>query len=90
MMANDLGTKLYTGCSSDLPGRVLKHKTKFYSNGFTAINRCHKLVYYEYFPTITEAYAEEQRIKGGSRRKKDKMVNSMNPEWKDLYDDLVS
>jgi len=43
------------------------------------------LVYYKWFDTIIEAIAEEKRIKAGSRKKKEILINSINPEWKDLY-----
>jgi putative endonuclease len=42
-------------------------------------------VYYQWFDTIVKAIAEEKRIKGGSRKKKEILINSINPEWKDLY-----
>jgi putative endonuclease len=43
------------------------------------------LVYYSFFPTIEEAITEEKRIKGGSREKKVKLVESINPLWEDLW-----
>jgi len=76
---------LYTGVTSNLPARVAQHKEKAYPNSFSARYNCVKLVYYNWFDTILEAIAEEKRIKGGSRKKKEILINSMNPEWKDLY-----
>ncbi|MCR9183339.1 MAG: GIY-YIG nuclease family protein [Flavobacteriaceae bacterium] len=64
------------------------HKTKHYKNSFTAKYNCDKLVYYRYFPTMLEAIAYEKKLKAGSRAKKIKLINEMNPEWKDLYDEL--
>ena len=49
---------------------------------------CIKLVYYRWFELIIEAIAEEKRIKGGSRKKKEDLINGMNPKWKDLYDEI--
>jgi putative endonuclease len=46
------------------------------------------LVYYESFHSIEEAIAREKQIKGGSRSKKEKLINSINPIWKDLWDNL--
>jgi putative endonuclease len=46
------------------------------------------LVYYRRFELIVEAIAEEKRIKGGSRKRKDDLINSINPGWKDLYDEI--
>ena len=45
-----------------------------------------KLVYFCSYDSIEEAIAEEKRIKGGSRKKKIKLIESMNPEWKDLWE----
>jgi putative endonuclease len=45
-------------------------------------------VYYKWFDTIMEAIVEEKRIKNGSRGKKEMLINSMNPEWKDLYEQI--
>lgn len=79
---------LYVGVTSNLPSRVYQHKMKMYPNSFTAKYNCKKLVYYKRFETIKEAIAEEKRIKGGSRKKKGELINSMNPEWKDLYEQV--
>ena len=79
---------LYTGVTSNLPSRVYQHKMKEYPNSFTAKYNCIKLVYYQRFDTIMEAITEEKRIKGGSRKKKEALINSMNPEWKDLYEQV--
>jgi putative endonuclease len=81
-------TTLYVGVTSNLPARMAQHKEKIYPNSFTAKYNCIKLVYYNWFDTILEAIAEEKRIKGGSRKKKEALINSMNPEWKDLYEQV--
>jgi putative endonuclease len=74
---------LYTGVSSDLPGRVYDHKNKTYPKCFTAKYNCNKLVYYQFYPRIEEAISAEKTLKGCSRKHKQQLVNSMNPEWKD-------
>jgi putative endonuclease len=51
---------------------------------FTAKYNCAKLVYYRRFELIVEATAEEKRIKGGSRKQKEDLINTTNPEWKDV------
>ena len=79
---------LYTGVTSNLPVRILQHKQKEYP-GFTAKYNCVKLVYYNRFDSMKEAIAEEKRIKGGNRKKKEAIINSMNPDWKDLYEEIV-
>ena len=77
---------LYVGVTSNLPSRVYQHKTNMYPKSFTAKYNCKKLVYYNWFDTIMEAIVEEKRIKGGSRKKKEILINNMNPEWNDLYE----
>jgi putative endonuclease len=79
---------LYTGVTSDLATRVWKHKNKFYENSFTAKYNCVVLVWYKYFDDIAEAISEEKRIKAGSRAKKEALINSLNYEWKDLWDEI--
>jgi putative endonuclease len=79
---------VYVGVTSNLPSRVHEHKNRTNPNSFTARYNCVKLVYYKRFETINEAIAEEKRIKGGSRKKKEILINSMNPEWKDLYNEV--
>jgi putative endonuclease len=56
--------------------------------GFTARYNVHKLLYYEVFGDVTLAIAREKQIKGGSRRKKIALVESFNPRWVDLYDEI--
>ncbi|MBI1780793.1 MAG: GIY-YIG nuclease family protein [Sphingobacteriales bacterium] len=79
---------IYTGVTSNLVNRVWQHRNKQYPTGFTARYNVDKLVYYQFFETIEAAIAEEKRIKGGSRKQKIDLINSMNPEWKDLWDDI--
>ncbi len=67
--------------------RVYEHKEKLI-NGFTKKYNCTKLVYYEIFNDPYNAIAREKQIKAGSRKKKIGLINSMSPNWKDLYDDL--
>jgi len=57
-----------------------------YVRSFSAKYNCINLVYYKYYETITEAIGVEKRIKGGSRKKKEELINAMNPEWRDLYE----
>ena len=89
IMCNTNNTTLYTGVTSNLPARVAQHKEKENPKSFTAKYNCIKLVYYKWFDTINEAIAEEKRIKGGSRKKKEILINSINPEGKDLYEETL-
>ena len=79
---------LYTGVTSNLKSRIENHKTKKYPNSFTAKYNCDKLVYFEEFNSIVDARAREKQIKAGSRAKKLKLIEAMNPKWEDLYKTL--
>jgi putative endonuclease len=84
IMTSNNNYVLYTGVTSDLKKRILRHQLKSYSNSFTSRYNISKLVYYECFKTIAEAIEREKQIKAGLRNKKLKLINGMNPEWKDL------
>ena len=86
-MTNMRNTVLYTGVTKDLTKRVYEHKEKLVE-GFTKKYNIAKLVYYEVFNDPESAIFREKQIKSGSRAKKIDLVNSMNPKWKDLYDNL--
>jgi putative endonuclease len=58
--------------------------------GFTKKYNITKLVYYEICPDANAGIAKKKQIKGGSRRNKEDLIKSMNPEWKDLYESLLS
>ncbi len=87
IMTNPNNTVLYTGVTSDLIGRVYQHKNKMIQ-GFASKYNIIKLVYYETCDEIRVAIAREKQIKSGSRAKKIALVNKMNPDWNDLYDEL--
>ena len=86
-MTNDRHTVLYTGVSNNLLRRVGEHRAGF--SGFTKRYNVHKLVYFEEFHEVNDAIAREKQIKGGSRQKKLVLIDSMNPEWRDLSGDLL-
>lgn len=87
MMANKKNGTIYTGVTSDLVKRVYEHKNAL-TGGFTQKYGCKNLVFYVIFETMDSAISEEKRIKGGSRKKKFEMIEGMNPEWKDLYEEI--
>jgi len=78
---------LYTGVTNDLRKRIYQHKEKFVK-GFTEKYNVDKLVYYEICGDVGNAILREKQIKGGSRVKKIELVNTMNPDWRDLYYEL--
>lgn len=80
---------LYTGVTSNLFKRVSKHKNKMVI-GFTSSYNVTKLVYYDEYETMPKAIAREKQIKGGSRQKKIDLINSKNPDWKDLHEEFFA
>jgi len=80
IMCSNNHSTLYVGVTSNIASRVYEHKTKVYSTGFSAKYNCVSLVYYRRFVLIVEAIAEEKRIKGGSRKKKEDLIIALNPE----------
>ena len=90
IMTNALKSVKYTGVTADLIVRVQQHKNKLHPISFTAKDNVIYLVYYQNFPSIEEAITEEKRIKAGNRKQKCMLINSINPEWKDLWDQEVS
>ncbi len=86
ILTNNYNTVLYTGVTSDLKKRIWQHKNKEFKSSFTANYNCDKLVWYENFLRVEEAIAREKQIKGGSRKAKEKLILSINPEWKDLWE----
>jgi putative endonuclease len=87
MMMNKTDSVIYTGVTSDLKKRVYEHKEKL-AEGFAKRYNINKLVYYEVFDSIVDAIEREKQVKAGSRAKKIKLINSFNPEFKELYDEL--
>src|SRR5437762_3912988 len=89
ILTNERNTVLYTGVTSDLEARVYQHRQKLLA-GFTSRYNVFKLVYYEAGSDASGAITREKQIKAGSRQKKIDLINVMNPEWLDLYDELLA
>jgi putative endonuclease len=88
LLASKRNGTLYTGVTSDLVKRIWQHKNDL-ADGFTKKYSMHLLVYYELAEEMAAAIAREKQIKGGSRAGKLALIESMNPEWRDLYDDIL-
>ena len=88
ILANKPWGTLYTGVTSDLVARVYQHKKKL-GGGFTAKYGVDKLVYYDCSGDMYAAISREKQIKGGSRKRKLQLIVGMNPEWRDLYEDIL-
>jgi len=84
-MTNKNHTVLYTGVTNNLLRRVLEHKSGKGSS-FTKKYNIDKLVFFECGDDINVAIAREKQIKAGSRKKKVDLINSINKEWKDLFE----
>ena len=82
-MTNERSTVLYTGVTNDLERRIYEHKNKLVE-GFTKQYNVTKLVYYETTEDVNVAIEREKKIKGWVRKKKTDLIETVNPEWKDL------
>lgn len=85
IMTNKYHNVLYTGVTNDLQRRVIEHRAGN-ANSFTKKYKIHKWVYYEIGNDIELAIRREKQIKAGSRKNKIELINSINPEWEDLFD----
>ena len=88
-MANKRNGTLYTGVTSNLLTRVYQHKNNMVE-GFTEKYNLHMLVYYEQCETAEAAIQREKRLKVWHRKWKIRLIEEMNPEWKDLYEESVN
>ena len=87
ILSNKTNTVLYTGVTNNLKLRVWQHVNKI-SDGFTSQYNVSKLVWYEIHTSIENAIIREKKIKNLVRRKKNLLIESMNPTWKDLFETL--
>jgi putative endonuclease len=88
IMTNSLNGTLYTGVTSDLVKRVWQHKQGIGSQ-FTTKYQTKMLVYYEQCEDMVSAIEREKQLKAGSRQKKLDLIEKMNPDWRDLYPDII-
>ena len=88
MLASKRNGTLYVGVTSNLPQRVWQHKNDLVE-GFTHRYGVHALVWYEVHETMENAIAREKTIKEWKRQWKIDLIEAMNPEWRDLYEDIL-
>ena len=81
-MTNKYNTVLYVGVTNNLQQRVLQHKSSI--SNFTTRYNVTKVIYWEEFSDIRDAIAREKQIKSWSRERKERLINEINPEWRDL------
>jgi putative endonuclease len=88
ILASKKNGTLYIGVTSNLIKRVYEHKNNLVE-GFTSKYQVHHLVYYEHTNDVRIALEREKRLKKWKRQWKIELIEKNNPEWRDLYDDLV-
>jgi putative endonuclease len=89
IMASKRNGTLYTGVTSKLIQRAWQHREGV-ADGFTKRYGCKLLVWYELADTMEAAILREKQIKAGSRAKKLALIEAMNPEWRDLFEEIAA
>ncbi len=89
ILANKSNSTIYTGVTKDLARRLYEHKNHLDPKSFTARYNVDKIVYFESTSDVYEAISREKQIKSWKRSKKNALVNSLNPDWKDLSDTIL-
>ena len=80
---------MYIGVTNDLSRRIYEHRNKLVKS-FTSRYNVDKLVYYEYTSDVKAAIEREKQLKGWVRKRKNALVEQMNPKWNDLSGELIS
>ena len=88
IMASQRNGTIYLGVTSNLPKRVYEHREGLIE-GFTKKHGCKLLVWFESYDDLQEARATELRMKNWNRQWKLKRIERMNPDWRDLWDEIV-
>lgn len=88
IMTNKNNTVLYVGVTNNLARRVWEHKNDILQ-GFTREYGLHKLVYYEVYEDELTAISREKYLKKCYRKTKQKLISDKNPQWNDLYENIV-
>ena len=83
IMSNESNSTIYIGITNDINRRVYEHKTKMIE-GFTKRYNITKLVYVEETSDVYSAISREKQLKGWTRKKKNELIETINPNWKDL------
>jgi putative endonuclease len=87
IITNHRNTTLYIGVTSNLVKRIYQHKNKVLE-GFSSTYELNKLVYFEQFEDMPNAILREKRLKKWNRAWKERLINELNPFWRDLYPEL--
>ncbi len=86
ILTNDHGNVMYVGVTNDLSRRLYEHRHEL-TDGFTKRYHVHKLVYFEHTSSIEAAISREKQLKGWTRARKNALVETLNPSWRDLSED---
>jgi len=89
ILSSTTNVTIYTGVTSDLIRRVYEHRNHLDPDSFTSKYNVHKLVYFETTNDVKAALEREKQIKRWRRSKKNDLIATINPEWKDLYPTIV-
>ena len=88
ILTNKTNSVIYVGVTSDLKRRLHEHKSGRF-DGFTKKYSINKLVYFEEYSEINDAIAREKQLKRWTRIKKNYLIETKNPEWKDWSENLI-
>ena len=89
VLSNSNKNVVYTGVTNDLIRRVYEHKQHLDKSSFTSRYNVENLVYFEVVSEIEVAIEREKQIKGWNRKRKNKLIESKNPNWIDLYNEIL-
>lgn len=87
ILSNKTCTTVYIGVTNSLKGRIAEHKSGEIP-GFTRTYNVNRLVYFEEFQNINDAISREKQLKKWRRAWKDELIKTMNPSWRDLFDEI--
>ena len=88
ILTNYTNTVFYIGLTNNLRRRIYEHKSKIVA-GFSLKYNLNKLVYFEIYDDVRDAIKREKQLKGGSREKKLVLVHRMNPDFIDLFNEMI-
>ena len=89
ILASKKNETLYIGVTNNLLKRVYEHRNNFVE-GFTQKYNVHNLVYYEVYSDIIDTITREKRMKKWKRKWKIELIEKSNPQWRDLYSDIMN
>ena len=89
VLSNTHKNVIYTGVTNDLVRRVYEHKKHLDKSSFTSRYNVENLVYFEQTTDIDSAISREKQIKGWNRKRKEKLIEAKNPNWDDLYKNIL-